>query len=63
MDWGRKWLVNFNSGKTQLALFDRSGNTGAVDGKKDVSGCIWFFLSRFAADSHPPNKIKLLASN
>ena len=27
MDWGRKWLVDFNSGKTQLVLFDRSNNT------------------------------------
>ena len=23
-DWGRKWLVDFNAGKTQLVLFDRS---------------------------------------
>ena len=22
--WGRKWLVDFNAGKTQLALFYRS---------------------------------------
>ena len=26
MDWGRKWLINFNDGKTQLVLFDRSNN-------------------------------------
>ena len=24
VDWGRKWLVDFNAGKTQLVLFDRS---------------------------------------
>ena len=37
MDWGRKWLVDFNAGKTQLVLFDRSNNTGAIDGKMDGS--------------------------
>ena len=29
--WGRKWLVDFNAGKTQLVLFDRSKNNGAID--------------------------------
>ena len=29
-DKGRKWLVHFNAGKTQLVLFDRSNNTGAI---------------------------------
>ena len=37
VDWGRKWLVDFNAGKTQLVLFDRSKNTGAVDVKMDGS--------------------------
>ena len=37
VDWGRKWLVDFNAGKTQLALFDRSKNTGAIDVKMDGS--------------------------
>ena len=37
MDWGRKWLVDFNAGKTQLVSFDRSNNTGAIDVKMDVS--------------------------
>ena len=27
VDWGRKWLVDFNAGKTQLVSFDRSKNT------------------------------------
>ena len=27
-DWGRKWIVDFNTGKTQLVSFDRSKNTG-----------------------------------
>ena len=31
VDWGRKWLINFNAGKTQLVWFDRSNNTGAID--------------------------------
>ena len=31
MDWGRKWLVDFNAGKIQLVSFDLSNNTGAVD--------------------------------
>ena len=35
MEWGRKWLVNFNTGKTQLVSFDRSNNTGAIDVKMD----------------------------
>ena len=33
VDWGRKWLVDFNAGKTQLVSFDRSKNTGAIDVK------------------------------
>ena len=37
VDWGRKWLVDFNAGKTQLASFDRSKNTGAIDVKMDGS--------------------------
>ena len=37
MDWGRKWLVDFNAGKTQLVLFDRSKNTCAIDVKMDGS--------------------------
>ena len=37
MDSGRKWLVDFNAGKTQLVLPDRSNNTGAIDVKIDGS--------------------------
>ena len=37
MDWGRKWLVDFNAGKAKLVLFDRSNNTGAIDVKMDGS--------------------------
>ena len=35
--WGRKWLVDFNSGKTQLVALDRSKNAGAIDVKIDGS--------------------------
>ena len=37
VDWGRKWLVDFNAGKTQLVSFDQSKNTGAIDVKMDGS--------------------------
>ena len=37
VDWGRKWIVDFNAGKTQLVLFDRFKNTGAIDMKMDGS--------------------------
>ena len=33
VDWDRKWLLDFNAGKTQLVSFDRSNNTGAIDVK------------------------------
>ena len=36
-NWGRKWLVDFNAGKTQLVLCDLSNNTGAIDLKMDAS--------------------------
>ena len=32
VDWGRKWLVDFNAGKTQLVS---SKNTGVIDVKMD----------------------------
>ena len=37
VDWGRKWLVDFNAGKTQLVWFDQSYNTGAIGVKMDGS--------------------------
>ena len=37
MDCGKKWLVDFNAGKTQLVLFDQSNNNGSIDVKMDVS--------------------------
>ena len=37
VDWGRKWLVDFNAGKTQLVSLDRSKSNGAIDLKMDGS--------------------------
>ena len=37
MSWARKWLVDFNAGKTQLVSFDWSNNSGAIDVKMDGS--------------------------
>ena len=37
MDWGRKWLVDLITGKTQPVSLDWSNNTGAIDVKIHVS--------------------------
>ena len=37
LDWERKWLVDFNAGKTPLVSFDQSSNTGAIYVKMDGS--------------------------
>ena len=37
MDWDKKWLVDFNAGKSQLVLFDLSNNNGSIDVKMDGS--------------------------
>ena len=37
MDWGRKSLVDFDAGKTQLVLLNQSNNTGSADVKNDGS--------------------------
>ena len=37
VDWGKKWLVYFNAGKTQLVSFNRSNNTGLITLKMDGS--------------------------
>ena len=33
MDWGRKWLVNFNAGKTEVVSFEKTTMTGITDKK------------------------------
>ena len=35
VDWCKKWLVDFNSGKTQVISFDGSNSIGAIDVKMD----------------------------
>ena len=37
MDWAKKWLVDFNAGKTQLVSFDWFNNNGSIDVKMDGS--------------------------
>ena len=37
VNWGKKWLLDFNAGKTQLLSFEQSNNTGSVDVKMDQS--------------------------
>ena len=37
MDWGKKWLIDFNAGKTHLVLFDPSNSNGVIDVKMDGS--------------------------
>ena len=37
VEWVKKWLVDFNAGKTQLVSFDWSNNNGSIDVKMDGS--------------------------
>ena len=37
MEWGKKRLADFNTGKSQLVLFDRSNNNSSIDVKMDGS--------------------------
>ena len=37
VDWSKKWLVDFNAGKTQLVSFGQSNNNCSIDGKMDRS--------------------------
>ena len=37
VDQGKKWLVDFNAGKTQLVSFDQSNDNGSIDVKMDGS--------------------------
>ena len=37
VDWGKKWLVDFNAGRTQLVSFDQSNNIDSIDMKMDGS--------------------------
>ena len=35
LEWDRKWLVDFNAGKSQLVSFNRSSNIVAINVKMD----------------------------
>ena len=35
VDWGYRWLVDFNAGKTQVVLLDQRNNNGSIDVKMD----------------------------
>ena len=37
VDWGSKWLFDFNAEKSRLVLFGRCNNSGAIDVKMDGS--------------------------
>ena len=37
VDWGKKWLVGFNAGTTELFLCNRSNNSGSTKVKMDGS--------------------------
>ena len=37
VNWGKKWFVDFNAGKTPLVAFDRSNNKGSIDVKMGES--------------------------
>ena len=37
VDCGKKWLVDFNAGKTQVVSFDQSNNNGSIDVKMGES--------------------------
>ena len=37
LDWPKKWLSDFNAGKTKLVSCDWSSNTGSIDVKMDGS--------------------------
>ena len=37
VDWGKKWLKDFNAGESQLVLFDWSNNNSSIDVKMDGS--------------------------
>ena len=37
VDWGKKWLVDFNAVKIQLVSIDQSNDTGSIDVKMDGS--------------------------
>ena len=45
VDWGKKWLVDFNAGNTQLVLFDWSNNNDSIDVKMGGAPSCYLDLS------------------
>ena len=37
VDWGKKWLVDFNAGKTHIVSFNQCNNNRSIDVKMDES--------------------------
>ena len=37
VDWGKKWLVDFKAGETNVVSFDWSNNNGSIDVKMNGS--------------------------
>ena len=35
MDWGKKWLIDLNAGKTKLVSFEQSNTNGSIDVNMD----------------------------
>ena len=51
MDWGKKWLVDFVAGKTELVSFDQSIGNGFIEEKQcfKLQGLTLAFLNWFEA--------------
>ena len=48
MDWGKKWLVDFNARKTDLVSFNWSNNNGSIYVK--IEGSVLEEKSSFRVD-------------
>ena len=65
MDWGKKWLVDFNDGKTQLFSSDSSDNTdvkmdgSTLEGKSSFKILGLTFSSKLDWDSYIISLLKL----
>ena len=65
MDWGKKWLVDFNDGKTQLFSCDSSDNTdvkmdgSTLEGKSSFKILGLTFSSKLDWDSYIISLLKL----
>ena len=60
MNWSRKWLVDFNAGKTQFVSLGQSNNTDAIDMKMHGSVLEENHLLRCWGWLSPPNWIRAL---